>query len=234
MPENPMYGDELETTQVPDSRYVHIPGYAVDEDIRTLWAAATCNPGEWIEVDLGRVCDVKAVQMNIHTYNLLTDAPEEKYHEYVIECSEDGGNWIVMTDNRGAKTFAPHALHEADVRARYVRVTFHHVVGNGFAAVSGLRVFGTDGSPKPAAPKNVRTVRPAEDARNCTLVWDKAEGADGYIVCYGIAPDKLYNQYQVYGEQVEIRTLTKGISYYFRVDSFNAGGMAEGTVTDRM
>jgi hypothetical protein len=66
------------------------------------------------------------------------------------------------------------------------------------------------------------------------LSWDKAEGAEGYIVRYGIAPDKLYNQYQVYGEQTEIRTLTKGISYYFRVDSFNAGGVTPGCLTDRM
>lgn len=233
MPENPMYGDELETTQVPHSRYVHIPGYAVDEDIRTLWAAATREPGEWIELDLGRKCSVKAIQLNIHTYNLLTDTPEEKYHEYVIEASVDGENWIVLEDNRGKMVFAPHALHETDVKARYIRVTFHHVAGKGFAAVSGLRVFGTDGKAKPAAVRNVSAIRPEEDTRNCRLSWDKAEGAEGYIVRYGIAPDKLYNQYQVYDEQVEIRTLTKGISYYFRVDSFNTGGVTPGNLTGR-
>jgi len=234
MPENPMHGDELKSTNSPDSRYVHIPGYAVDEEIRTFWAAASRDPGEWIRVDLGRICDIKTIQLNIHTYNLLTAAAEEKYHEYVIEHSEDGENWTVTVDNRGMHLFAPHALHETDVRARYVRVTFHHVAGNGFAAVSGFRIFGTDGSAKPAVPKNVRTTRLPADTRNCTLTWDKVETADGYIVRYGIAPDKLYNQYHVYGEQVEIRTLTKGIAYYFRVDSFNGGGVTEGTVTEKV
>ena len=76
-------------------------------------------------------------------------------------------------------------------------------------------------------------VRPEEDTRNCTLTWNKVENAEGYIVRYGIAPDKLYNQYQVYGERVEIRTLSKGISYYFRVDSFNAAGVTAGCVSDK-
>ena len=108
------------------------------------------------------------------------------------------------------------------------------MAGLGFAAVSGLRIFGSDGIEKPAVPQNVHAVRLAEDTRNCTLIWDKAERAEGYIIRYGIAPDKLYNQYQVNGEKVEIRTLTKGIFYYFRVDSFNAGGVTTGTVTERM
>ena len=45
---------------------------------------------------------------------------------------------------------------------------------------------------------------------------------------YGIAPDKLYNQYQVYGESAEVRTLTLGINYFFRVDSFNSEGITQG------
>ena len=32
----------------------HEPEKAVDEDIRTWWSAATGNPGEWLQVDMGR------------------------------------------------------------------------------------------------------------------------------------------------------------------------------------
>ena len=78
----------------------------------------------------------------------------------------------------------------------------------------------------PEAVENLTVVRDPNDLRNATLAWTRAEGAEGYVVRYGIAPDKLYNQYQVYGE---IRTLTIGIRYFFRVDSFNAGGITEGT-----
>ena len=234
MPENPLYGRDVLTTQVPESRYVHIPAYATDEDNRTLWAAATRNPGEWLEVDLGRVCEVNGVQINIPTYNLTTEAPEEKVHEFVMEYSVDGEHYEVMLDNRGRKQFAPHGYYETQFTARYFRVTFYHVAGNGFAAVSGLRLFGKEKAGKPAAAQNVRAVRGPQDKRSCNLYWDKAEGAQGYIVRYGIAKDKLYNQYQVYGEQVEIRTLSLGIEYYFRVDSFNTAGITEGTVTEKL
>ena len=99
---------------------------------------------------------------------------------------------------------------------------------NGFAAVSGLRVFGTDDSVLPAAPQNFRAVRPAADPRNCTLCWDPVPGADGYLIRYGIAPDQLYNMVQVCECAAQVRTLTRGISYYFRVDSFNCAGVTEG------
>jgi hypothetical protein len=71
-------------------------------------------------------------------------------------------------------------------------------------------------------------VRGPNDLRNATLAWTRSEGAEGYIVRYGIAPDKLYNQYQVSGEPVEVRTLTVGTRYYFRVDSFNTSGITKG------
>lgn len=233
MPENELYGCVLVETQVPESRYVHTPEFVSDEDIRTLWAAATREPGEWIELDLGRVCDVKALQLNIPTYNLKTADAEEKYHEYVIEYSEDGVQYNVLFDTRGLGKFDPHAYYETDISARYFKVTFYHVAGNGFAAVSGLRIFGLEKQGKPDVVQNVQVVRGPEDKRSCFLNWDKVDNAEGYIIRYGIAPDKLYNQYQVYTENVEIRTLTLGISYYFRVDSFNTNGVTIGTVSER-
>ena len=237
MPENDLYGSHVKNTQVPESRYVHKPEYAVDEDNRTLWAAATRDPGEWIALDLGRGCNVKALQLNIPTYNLLTRDQSEKYHEYTIEYSADGEHYDVMVDTRGMKNFAPHAFYEtedeAGIHARYIKVTFYHVAGNGFAAVSGLRVFGKEIRELPAKACNVQVVRGPEDKRNCSVTWDKAEGAEGYIVRYGIAPDKLYNQYQVVGETVDIRTLTLGITYYFRVDSFNANGVTTGSKIEK-
>ena len=234
MPENPRYGTDLETTQVPESRYVHIPAYVTDEDNRTLWAAASRRPGEWLMLDLGRVCDVKAVQLNIPTYNLRTQAAEEKYHEYVIEYSQDGQVYETMIDTRGLRDFSPHAYYETDIRARFFRVIFHHVAGDGFAAVSGLRVFGREQIALPAPVQGVKVQRPPQDPRDCMLTWEPAAGAQGYIVRYGIAPDKLYNQYQVTNTQVEIRTLTRGIGYHFRVDSFNTAGITVGTVTEML
>ena len=230
LPENPWYGNHLGDTQVPFTRHDHNPHFMADEDIRTLWAADSREPGQWAMMDLGRTCAIKSIQLNIPTYNLTTTAPAEKYHEFVVETSADGETWSVLIDNRGLRAFAPHGYYEVEeTRARYVRVTFYHVAGNGFAAISGLRVFGLVDEETPEAVSNLTVVRGPGDLRNATLAWTHSDRAEGYIVRYGISPDKLYNQYQVYGESVEVRTLTIGIKYWFRVDSFNAAGITTGT-----
>ena len=40
--------------------------------------------------------------------------------------------------------------------------------------------------------------RDLEDPRDATITWQPVEGADGYVVRYGIEPDKLYNNYMIY------------------------------------
>ena len=231
MPENPFYGSDLRDTQVPESRYDHGAYNASSEDIRTAWKADSREPGHWAKLDLDRICSVNGIQINIPTYNLRTTDPLEKYHEYVIESSVDGENWNTLYDNRGKNEFAPHGYYEVDeIRARYVKVTFFHIAGDGFAALSGLRVFGHDDSELPEVVSDFTAVRGPEDMRNATISWKSVKNAKGYIVRYGIAPDKLYNQYQVYGESIEIRTLTVGINYWFRVDSFNCAGVTMGKI----
>ena len=41
-------------------------------------------------------------------------------------------------------------------------------------------------------------VRDPDDPRDATLTWQPVKGADGYVVRYGIEPEKLYNNYMVY------------------------------------
>lgn len=53
----------------------------------------------------------------------------------------------------------------------------------------------------------------------------------GYNVRFGIAPDKLYNCCQVYGENhVRLITLNAGVPYWFAVDAFNENGITPGPV----
>ena len=51
-------------------------------------------------------------------------------------------------------------------------------------------------------------------------------------ICYavGIAPDKLYNNFQVAGgdTSLEIGSLNSGVEYYFTVDSYNECGITRG------
>jgi xylan 1,4-beta-xylosidase len=37
---------------------------AMDENVRTWWKADSNTSGEWIEVDLKNICDVRAIQIN--------------------------------------------------------------------------------------------------------------------------------------------------------------------------
>ena len=63
------------------------------------------------------------------------------------------------------------------------------------------------------------------------LRWPESRGAVGYNVRFGIAPDKLYSSYQVYGaNSVKIVTLNAGQTYSFEVDAFNENGVTAGSV----
>ena len=42
----------------------HPTSLALNEDIRTWWSASSGRAGEWFEVDLGAVCELRAVQTN--------------------------------------------------------------------------------------------------------------------------------------------------------------------------
>ena len=48
---------------------------------------------------------------------------------------------------------------------------------------------------------------------------------------YGLAPDKLYHSWLVYGaDEVTLSTLTAGQPCYVQVDSFNENGITAGEI----
>ena len=58
-----------------------------------------------------------------------------------------------------------------------------------------------------------------------------ATGAQGYLVRYGIAPDKLWQCVQVQGgskTNLTLHTLNRGVMYHFRVDAYNDSGLTLG------
>lgn len=94
--------------------------------------------------------------------------------------------------------------------------------------VSGLRVFGLANGAKPAVP--VFQAKRESDVR--LTVTAQAEGATGYNILWGTAPDKLYHSWMVFGTcELTMDALAKGQAYYLRVDAFNASGITEGTIS---
>jgi len=72
-------------------------------------------------------------------------------------------------------------------------------------------------------------VRRDSDPRNAFITWDRVPEAVGYNVLWGIAPNKLYQTYQVFadrGDTLELRALTVGQGYYVAVEAFNENGVS--------
>ena len=93
-------------------------------------------------------------------------------------------------------------------------------------AVSGIRVFGK-GSGKAPAPVKRFAVSRKTDRRDAMITWEGQKGAQGYTVRWGIAPDKLYNSWMVYGEDsLELKSLSTDQQYYFSIEAFNENGIS--------
>lgn len=98
----------------------------------------------------------------------------------------------------------------------------------GFFAISDLRVFGSGNGPKPPQVAGFHAERDLSDRRVVKLKWDKVKEAVGYNIRYGIAKDKLYQDYIVYANnELTIRSLNFDSPYFFTVKVFNENGIGK-------
>ncbi len=205
-------------------------GRLTDENPRTFWVAGRNAPGEWATVDLEAEHTVRAVQVNFTDYQSdLFASDSTVYTQFRLLHSRDGKTWEPLADLTGEKRDRPNAYIElpAPVRARYVRYE-HRYVRAPNLAVSDLRVFGRADGPAPPTPAGFQARRDA-DPRNAFLRWEAVPGAVGYNVLWGIAPDKLYQTYQVWADRpptLELRALTVGQGYYVAIEAFNGSGVS--------
>lgn len=205
---------------------------AFDENIQTWWCAKTGDAGEWLKVDLGKVCRVEAVQVNfadegaqIHG-KLAGDA-----YQYYIEGSRDGSNWMKIVDRSNNQQDAPHDYSQLErpVKVHYVRFVNVHCPAHARLSISDFRIFGNGLGREPEAVKNVVAQRNPTDGRKATISWKRADRADFYVVRYGVAPDRLFNNYQVYdATNVQINSLNRDVPYYVSVDTVNDSGVTVG------
>jgi xylan 1,4-beta-xylosidase len=205
---------------------------AVDEDIRTYWSAASGNPHEWIQTDLGMVSTVFAVQINYADQDVdssfLGKIPGI-YHQYVLWESADGKNWKILTDKSHNKTDVPHDYIELSrpVQTRYLKLENIHMPTGKFA-ISGLRIFGKGSGARPDTVKQFIVLRSENDSRNALIKWIPVDNATGYNIYWGIAPDKLYNNVMVYNDdQYYFKPMDRGRTYYFSIEAFNENGISD-------
>ena len=201
-----------------------------DENLKTFWVAGKNDDKQWVEIDLEEVSDVYALQLNFFDYEetgFWGRMPDLR-QRYLVEASVDGARWRVLVDYRNSFRDAPHNYIELDqpIEARYIRYRHHYVPGKNLA-MGNIRVFGLGRGKKPATVKGFTVVREA-DERNVRISWKAVKGAQGYNVLWGVAPDKLYSSWMVYGDNsLDLRALTVGQKYYFAIEAFNENGISQ-------
>jgi len=206
--------------------------YAVDEAMKTYWSAATGNPGEWIQSDLGGLCTVRAIQINYADQDAeFLGKRTDIFHQYRLMHSRDGKKWEVLVDKSKNKTDVPHDYVELPkaVETRFIKLENIHMATGKFA-ISGLRIFGKGAGTVPDTVKTFLVLRTEKDKRSAWIKWSPVSNAWAYNIYYGTAPDKLYNCIMVHdGNEYWFKGLDNRKTYYFRIEAINENGVSKAT-----
>ena len=232
------------TARASSSTDGHEPSCATDENVQTWWQAASTKEAEWLEIDLGQTCDVRAIQINFADDKLDISVPGEfhtddtpKYIDdspmvtrWKLEGSADGETYVTIEDKYDADTDLTHDLivRSDGMQLRYLRLVIREVPYGQKPCVSGLRVFGRGNGERPEVP-SYQAVRAGDLDFDVTI--EKNSSAVGWNILWGQSPDKLYHSYMVFKPEQRIGALVKGRNYYVRVDAFNENGITEGICT---
>jgi hypothetical protein len=107
-------------------------------------------------------------------------------------------------------------------------------MNGGKFAIRDLRLFGSGDGTLPGVITNFDVERDQKDERFAMLNWEPTDNVDGYLVRFGITPDFLNQTIQVKGNKTNslmIHILTKGLKYFYRIDTYNENGISRGQVT---
>src|SRR5205809_7029199 len=86
-----------------------------DENPRTFWVAGQNRPGEWLTIDLSRVYEVKAVQVNYADYQSgLYGTDSTVVTQFRLGTSVDGVAWNTVADLSRAPRDRPNPYIELE------------------------------------------------------------------------------------------------------------------------
>ena len=213
----------------------HAPQLATDENCRTWWSAATGNEGEWFALDLGSATPTSCIQVNFAEQDASTATARKSPVplRYRAWQSADGKTWQPLSGDSLRTPTGPHDFIAFDkpLAIRHLKIECVSMPGGGKFAIRDLRVFGPPtGDTLPAVPAPI-VKRHANDDRNATITWQPVPNADGYLVRFGDAPDRLWQTIQLQGgshDHLTTHVLNRGVTYHFRIDAFNGSGLTAG------
>lgn len=222
---------EFDVTEMPlekNSQGEIISKVLTDESPKSFWVAEANDDKQWVEVEMLTPGDIYAFQLNFHDQDSeIYTRVEGLRHRFTLDVSEDGKEWKTVVDRSGSFEDAPNAYIPLNqpVRGKFVRYNNVEVPGNNLA-LSEIRVFGKGLGKKPAKVTGF-TITRQEDPRDASFKWEPVKGAQGYNIRWGIAPDKLYQSWLIYGENEHfMRNLDRGTTYYFSIEAFNENGIS--------
>ena len=106
---------------------------------------------------------------------------------------------------------------------------------SGNFALAGFRIFGKGNGKAPEMVSRFDVRRNAVNQKTARVKWKRVEGATGYNVRFGYAPDRLYNVYTVYdNNNVDVNVLNTNLDYYFSIEAFNENGISEMTKSEKV
>ncbi len=218
--------------QVSSTKGNNVANFAVDENIKTYWSAATANSGEWIQTDLGTASTVHAVQINYADEDAeFLGKSLGKFHQYKLYASVDGKNWNPLVDKSNNKTDVPHDYIQLEkpVTARFIKLENWHMPTGTFA-ISGLRVFGKTPIAAPDTVQNFVVLRTEKDKRSAWLKWRPVANAYAYNIYVGVERDKLYNCIMVHNaNEYYFKGMDMTKPYYFSIEAINESGVSSRT-----
>ncbi|GHT11432.1 endo-1,4-beta-xylanase [Bacteroidia bacterium] len=204
-----------------------------DEEVETWWSAQTGNAGEWWQVDLGKPMEVRAVQVNFADQGFTlraTNGVSYFNYQYYVESSTDGVTWTRIIDRTQNLKDAPHdfIVFDKQLITRFLRITNSRNITDGKFSLYDFRVFGHGKGKAPETVSGLKITR-KEDRRRFQFNWDKAGGATGYIINWGVKKDQLKNTSMVMdATELEAGYFNRDSEYFFSIDSFNENGITKG------
>ena len=201
-----------------------------DEQVETWWASQTGKRGEWWQVDLGETMTVHALQVNFADHDFELKASDSYFtYQYLVEYSEDGDKWKVLTDKSKNENDMPHELLVFDTGIKMQSLSITNMKDmKGIFSLSDFRVFGKGQKSLPETVSHVDITRDS-DRRKIAFRWDGQNNATGYIIRWGVKRDKLNNAVMVFENQFEGRFFNRDSKYYFSIDAFNESGITKGS-----
>src|SRR5690606_16044839 len=202
-----------------------------DESTKSFWVAEANDDKQWVKIEMLSPGNIYAFQLNFHDEeSAIYIRTEGLRHRFTLEVSEDGKNWKTVVDRSKSFKDSPNAYLPLNqpVRGKFVRYKNLEVPGNNLA-LSEIRVVGKGVGKQPGRVKGFKVNRQIE-RRDASFTWEPVQGAQGYNIRWGIAPDKLYHSWLLYDVNEHfMRNLDRDTQYYFSIEAFNENGVPEKT-----